>query len=57
MLSVVSEAALEGMRFSTICAPSRFHTAKTYLGHWPDQNLKASIAPFLTRRTIQSATL
>jgi hypothetical protein len=33
MLSVVSEAASEGMRFFTICAPSRFHTAKTQSGH------------------------
>jgi hypothetical protein len=32
MLSVVSEAASEGMRFSAICAPSRFHTAKTHNG-------------------------
>jgi hypothetical protein len=33
MLSVVSEAASEGMLFSAICAPSRFHTAKTHLRH------------------------
>ncbi|SIO54702.1 hypothetical protein SAMN05443247_07876 [Bradyrhizobium erythrophlei] len=32
MLSVVSEAASEGMLFSAICAPSRFHTAKTQSG-------------------------
>ncbi|MEH2570108.1 hypothetical protein V1289_009735 [Bradyrhizobium sp. AZCC 2289] len=34
MLSVVSEAASEGMLFSAICAPSRFHTAKTLTGNW-----------------------
>ena len=32
MLSAVSEAASEGMLFSAICAPSRFHTAKTRSG-------------------------
>jgi hypothetical protein len=41
MPSVVSEAASEGMLFSAICAPSRFHTAKTTAKTPPDIDLQA----------------
>jgi hypothetical protein len=55
MLSVVSEAASEGMLFSAICAPSRFHTAKTQSGHWQYLMLKMVQWPRLVRTSFQNA--
>jgi hypothetical protein len=47
MLSVASEAASEGMLFSAICAPSRFHTAKSQTGSRLIAKIFHSIAPSL----------
>jgi hypothetical protein len=51
MLSVVSEAASEGMLFSAICAQSRFHTAKGHSGHGPNTCWLDSVANDDPKRT------